>query len=154
MIADVMFDEGLDSLGLSIPQWNEALESIVNRLFPSLIDEHVRVRFTEKYYENAKCKMLYDGHFDYDTQSIFVNHWWMDKEGMPILKCAAKVLVHELKHLEQSIQGRLIEESARSYIVMHPLQAWWERPWEAEAVAFQIEHTMEAYSIIQEEGKK
>lgn len=148
MIADVMFDEGLDTFGLSIAQWNEALESIVISLFPELIDEHIRVRFTESYYRLIIGSLGYEGHFDTETQSIFINHWWIDKEKMPILKYVAKILIHEMKHLVQSIQGRLTYENALSHIEKNPLQSWHERPWEAEAVAFEIQHTVEAYEII------
>lgn len=149
MIADVMFDENLNTWGLSIEQWNEALDRIIDNFFPELAEEHVRVRFTEKYYEEQNCKLTYDGHFDPNIQAIFINNWWMDKEKYPDpLECIARILVHEMKHYVQCIQGRLSEDLARSYIATNPLVPWEDRPWESEAIYYEKKHRMEAYGII------
>lgn len=134
MIADVTIDEGLPTWGLSQMQWNMALEEVVSRFYPELIDEHVRVRFTETFFKEKGVFMKNDAAFDPPTQCLFINSFWMDKEGLTPLMCIAKVMVHELKHYVQNVMGYLSIQMANSYILAHPTVEYDDLPWEAEAI--------------------
>lgn len=148
MIADVMIDKDLPDWGLSISEWNEALEEIIEDLYPELINEHVKVRFTEEHFLSLGLFTKIDGAFDPPTQSLFINSFWMDKEGITPLECIAKVLTHELKHYVQCVQGYLDLEKANSYIIANPLTDHDELPWEVEAITFESRHHLTVFKII------
>jgi len=147
MIADVTIDEGLPDWGLSQMQWNMALEEVVSRFYPELINEHVKVRFTEKYFKALDVLMENDGAFDPPTQCLFINSFWVDKEGLAPLMCVAKIMSHELKHYVQNVLGCLDLQKANSYIVMHPMVAYDELPWEVEAIEFERLYRDEIHKI-------